>query len=93
MDQQKIAKHLIELNETYLDGTVSTVSALHVDSQRRFFGFVDKNPVFCNNSKHAIYDFLVSSRKHKYEYRFPADEKQDEPSRYFVSCHARKGDK
>ena len=93
MDQQKIAKHLIELNETYLDCTINTMTKLQADTQERFFRFVDKNPLFANNSADAIYAYLVSSRKRQYGYKPQVDDHQEILASYFISDHAHKGDK
>lgn len=93
MDQQKIAKHLIDLNEMHLDCNTNTVSALHVDSEQRFFRFVDKSPLLSDNTIDAIYESLVSTRKYKYEYRSMIDENHDIPAGCFISYPAHKGNK
>ena len=80
MYQQKIAKHLIELNKMDFDNTFNTMTTIHTNSERRFFHFVDKNPMFDDNSQEAIYEYLVSSRKHKFEYKPQIDENYEIPS-------------
>jgi len=79
MYQQKIAKHLIESNKTDFDNAFNTMTQ-QTNAEKRFFRFVDKNPMFSNNSKEAIYDYLMSSRKRSFEYKPQMDENYDIPA-------------
>jgi len=85
MYQQKIAKHLIELNKMDFDNTFNTMTSLHTKSDKRFFRFVDKNPVFNDNSREAIYEYLVSSRKHAFDYKQQIDENYEMPSACLIT--------
>jgi hypothetical protein len=80
MYQQRIAKHLIELNKMDFDSTFNTMAAIHTNSEQRFFRFVDKNPLFDSNSQEAIHEYLVSSRKRKFDYKSQIDENYEIPS-------------
>lgn len=80
MYKQKIAKHLIELNKKDFDDTFNTMTSLLTNSGNRFFHFIDKNPLFEDNSKEAIYAYLVSSRKRRYAYKQQSDENYDIPA-------------
>ena len=91
MDQQKIAKHLIELHKTEFKNTLNTMTTHHVNSDRLFFRFVDKNPLLGNNSQDAIYEYLVSSRKQQFIYRPQVDESYEIPEIYLCTNDARKG--
>ncbi len=79
MYQQKNAKHLIESNNTDFDSAFNTMT-MQTNAENRFFRFVDKNPMFSNNSKEAIYDYLLSSRKRPFEYKPHTDENYDVPT-------------
>jgi len=91
MYQQKIAKHLIEMNKIDFDGTFNTMTTNHANSEQRFFRFVDKNPMFNNNSQEAIYEYLVSLRKRKCEYQPQIDENHEIPSAIRFTDDALKG--
>ena len=93
MNQQKIVKHLIELNETQADCGITTVSLFQDDSEKRFFSFVDKNPLFTDNTIDAVYEYLTASRKRHYEYHAIVDENPEVPSGYLDPDYAHKRDK
>ena len=93
MNQQKIAKHLIELNEAHVESSISAASMFQSDSEKCFFRFVDKNPLFIDNSPDAVYEYLAASRRLHHQYHDIADENPEVTARYFCSDHSHKRDK
>lgn len=91
MYQQKIAKHLIELNKMEFDNTFNTLTMRKKNSEKQFFHFVDKNPMFSDNSKEAIYEYLVSFRKRQFEYKPHIDENYEVPASCLHTDDACKG--
>ena len=57
MDHKNTAKPLTESGKLVLDRLCNTMAA----KQEIFFSFVDKNPLFANNSPEAIHDYLLTS--------------------------------
>ncbi len=76
-----MAKHLIDLNNTDFVNTFNTMTMTTppTQSNRGFFRFVDKNPLFADNSQEAVYEYLISSRKHKLAYKTQIDESFETP--------------
>jgi len=57
MDQKNTVKPLTESGKSVLDRPCHMMAA----KQEIFFSFVDKNPLFANNSREAIHDYLLTS--------------------------------
>ncbi len=69
MDHKKTAKQLTGLNKSVLDNTFNTIEIPPDHSEQIFFRFVDKNPLFPDNSKDAIQEYILDSRKRRSDFK------------------------
>jgi hypothetical protein len=63
MDRQRIAKHWIESNEMDFSSASVPMTLPQNDAESLFYRFVDKNPLFSDNSGEAVIQYLLASRK------------------------------
>jgi hypothetical protein len=84
MDHRKIAKQLMELHKTAFDNTFNTMTILQDNSERLFFRFVDKNPLFPNNSTEAVHEYILTSHKRRSDFKTHVDETYETVSNYFI---------
>jgi len=85
MDHKKIAKQLMELHQTAFNNPFNPVALSQDNSEKNFFRFVDKNPLFPDNSKDAIQEYLVTSRKRRSDCKPHCDEGCEEFTKYFLT--------
>lgn len=74
MDQKKIAKQSMELNKTTFVHMFNTMTPPQSNPEKIFFRFVDKNPLFPDNSKEAIHEYVLASRKRRSDFKSHFDE-------------------
>ena len=84
MNYKKIAKHLTETNKTTFNNTFNAAKMLQDNSQRIFFHFVDKNPLFQNNSKDAIHEYIRDSRRKRAGFKPYFDEGYENVTGYLI---------
>jgi len=87
MEQRKIAKHVNQLNQTAFNQSFHTMTQEQSTSEKFFFRFVDKNPLFTDNSKNAIREAILSPRKTRSEFKSFFDEDYDMMADFIISAH------
>lgn len=93
MDHKKIAKQLMGMNKTTFDNTFNPTTMLQDDSERLFFHFVDKNPLFPNNSEDAINEYILASRKRRSDFKSHFAEGYEKGANYLISNRLHHRDK
>jgi len=85
MDHKKIAKQLTGSNKSVSDTAFSTIMMPPDHSEQIFFRFVDKNPLFPDNSKDAIQEFILDSHKRRSDFKSHFDQGHKNVVDYLVS--------
>ena len=93
MEQKKIAKHVMGLNQTAFNRSFNTMTRQQSISEELFFRFVDKNPLFADNSKNAIRDVILSPRQTRSEFTSLFDEDYEMMTDFIISSHHHFGNK
>lgn len=65
MNHKKIAKQLRKTNKTAIGNSFNASTTPQDNSERIFFLFVDKNPLFPNNSWQAINEYILASHRRR----------------------------
>lgn len=92
MDRQRIAKHMIESSEMAFNDMMNAMTSSQSDAEKLFFSFVDKNPLFENNSLESVNKYLLASRKKRHIAKTPDDESCEYLSEYLSGAdHPQKG--
>jgi len=84
MDHKKIAKQLMELHQTAFNNPFNMIALNQDHSEKNFFRFVDKNPLFPDNSKDAIQKYLVTSCKRRSDFKSHCDGGCEEFTQYLL---------
>lgn len=87
MEQRKIAKHVAQLNQAVINRSFNAATREQNTPENYFFRFVDKNPLFADNSKNAIREVILSSRKTRSEFCSFFDEDYDMMAGFIISGH------
>lgn len=87
MDHKRIAKQLMEFDETVFEEASCTMTPPQDKSEIVFFRFVDKNPLYPDNSKEAIQAYIRASRKRRYDFKTHFDEDCAKAANYLISNH------
>ena len=93
MDHNKITKQLLEMNKTAFDNTFSSMTILQDNSERIFFRFVEKNPLFTDNSRNAATEYIQASRKRRTDLKSHLDESFAQVADYFMGGNLQNRDK
>lgn len=93
MNHKKIAKQLMEVNKTTLDNTFATMTMPQDNPEKIFFRFVDKNPLFPDNSKDAIREYILASHKRRSDFKLHCDEGYEKVTNYLICNHLHHRDK
>jgi uncharacterized coiled-coil DUF342 family protein len=84
MDQQKIAKEMIEFNKSMLDSSFKTISAIQDQSEKMFMSVIEKANWLPDDGKRAINDWVAAYKKGRNEFKMATDEKYDKVATYFL---------
>lgn len=63
MDPKQIAKQMIDFNKTAFDNNFRAMQALHEQTERLVNKFWEKSPVFPEEGKKAISDWMAAYKK------------------------------
>lgn len=87
MEPRKIAKHMTQLKQTAFNQSFNIRTREQNTPENVFFRFVDKNPLFTDNSKNAIREAILSPRKTRSEFKSHVDEDYDMMANFIISSH------
>ena len=87
MDHKKIANQLMELNTTVFHNTFNTMTRRDDNPEKFFFSFIDKNPLFQDNSKEAIHEYILASHKRRFDLKTHVDKENEKIPDYLMSNH------
>lgn len=87
MEQRKIAKQAMELSQAAFYNPLITIVPKESNPEKYFFRFVDKNPLFTDNSKNAVCEVILSLRKTQSDFKSHSDEEHEEYTDYLVNNH------
>ncbi|PKN19851.1 MAG: hypothetical protein CVU71_05650 [Deltaproteobacteria bacterium HGW-Deltaproteobacteria-6] len=93
MDHKKTAKQLMDLNTTVFHSTSNTTALRKETPESFFFSFIDKNPLFQDNSKEAIHEYLLASHKRRFAFQTHVDEGNEKVPDYLMRSHFHYGNK
>ena len=93
MDHKKIVRQLIDPSKTDLDNTFSTITLPADNPEKAFFCFVDKNPLFPDNSEDAIHEYILASRKRRSDVKSHCDAGYEKLSNGLISSRLHQRDK
>jgi len=63
MDQKQIAKQMMEFNKTAFDNNLSAMKALHEQTEKVVNKFWEKSPMFPEEGKKAISEWMKAYKK------------------------------
>ncbi|MEE9911611.1 MAG: hypothetical protein K4571_07790 [Deltaproteobacteria bacterium] len=69
MDRKTIAKQLMQFNGSDRDKTLVSIALPQDHSEKSFFSFVDKNPLFPDNSADAVHEFILTSHRRRSDFK------------------------
>ncbi len=84
MEQNQIAKQMMEFNKAAFDNSFSAMSALQDQTEKMVFGFLDKAPWFPEEGKKAINEWVLSYKKGREDFKAAADEGYRKVTEYFA---------
>lgn len=93
MNHKVIAKRLTELKKTSRDSNLDAMSFEQDQPDKIFFRFVDKNPLFLDNTKGAIQNYILSTHKIRCTYKPHRDESHESLTDYLTACRLHDGNK
>lgn len=77
MNHKKIVK-------TTLDNTYAMMTMPQDNPEKIFFRFVDKNPLFPDNSKDAIREYILASRKRRSDFKSHWNDGYEKVTNYLI---------
>lgn len=83
MNHSKILIQMMEIHKTAFDNSFKTLTTVQDNSEKVFFRFVDKNPLFSDNSRKSINDYLSAYRKGRVDFKNSVDESYKKATDYF----------
>ena len=83
MNHGKILLQMIELHKTAFDNSFKTITTVQDRTENIFFRFVDKNPLFSDNSRKSINGYLSTYRKGRIDFKNSIDENFKRVTDYF----------
>lgn len=84
MEQQQIAKQMMEFNKKAFDNSFSAMSALQDQTEKLILNFLDKAAWFPEEGKKAMNDWVRSYKKGREDFKTAADESYQKVSDYFA---------
>lgn len=87
MEQRKIATQLTELNQAVFNNPFITIMPRAHNPEKSFFRFVDKNPLFSDNSKNAIHEIILVPRKTRPDFKPHFDEDYEKITYFLAGNH------
>ncbi len=94
MNRTKNEKPLTELKAKKQKRPLMTrMPATGEQSEEFFFRFVDKNPLFRNNTKGAIKEFILNLHKRKSTFNAHDDDDYEKTEDYYISYRVHQRDK
>lgn len=84
MDQQQIAREMIEFNKTLLDNTFNAINTLQDQSARMLTAVIDKANWLPDDGKKAINDWVSAYKKGRDDFKAATDEKYEKVANYFI---------
>jgi hypothetical protein len=83
MNNSKILIQMMEIHKTAFENSFKTLTTVQDSSEKVFFRFVDKNPLFSDNSRKSISDYLSTCRKGRVDFKNSVDESYKKMTDYF----------
>ncbi|MFO7570259.1 MAG: hypothetical protein R6W75_10725 [Smithellaceae bacterium] len=79
MDHRIISRQFISAGNNLPDQAFNATGSRHDRGQRNFFHFVDKNPLFPDNSRETVNAFILASskRRSRIAYNLQADDRDN----------------
>ncbi|MRR16676.1 MAG: hypothetical protein EG826_09510 [Deltaproteobacteria bacterium] len=74
MEQNLLAKQLMEFNKKAFDNSFSAMSAIQDQTESLLWGFLDKAAWFPEEGKKAMSDWIMSYKKGREDFKAAADE-------------------
>lgn len=86
MEQNQIAKQMIEFNKTAFDNSFSAMSAVQDQTEKLVLSFLDKAAWFPEEGKKAMNDWISSYKKGREDFKTAADESYQKVVEYFAGA-------
>lgn len=83
MDQEQIAKQMIEFNKTAFDNSFAAMSALQDQTEKLILNFLEKAPWVPEEGKKAISTWIEGYRKGRDDFKAAADDNYRKVLDYF----------
>jgi hypothetical protein len=84
MDNQKIAKDMVEFNKSLFDNTFDAISSIQDQSGKMFASFVEKAAWMPDDGKKAINNWISTYKKGCEDFKAKADERYEKAASYFT---------
>ncbi|MEE9911612.1 MAG: hypothetical protein K4571_07795 [Deltaproteobacteria bacterium] len=90
MEQNQIARQLMEFNKTAFDNSFSAMSALQDQSEKLVSSFLDKAAWIPAEGKKAMTDWIAGYKKGREDFKAAADESYRKVADYFDQTEKQK---
>ena len=86
MEQNQMARQMMEFNKTAFDNSFNAMSALQDQTEKLVMSFLDKAPWFPAEGKKAMNDWINSYKKGREDFKVATDESYKKVAEYFVEA-------
>ena len=93
MNPKQIAKQMIAFNKTAFDNNFNAMNALHEQTEKLINKFWEKTPMFPEDGKKAVNDWINAYKKGRAEFKATADESYKKVTEYFAKAEKEEGTK
>lgn len=93
MEQNQMARQMMEFNKTAFDNSFNAMSALQDQTEKLIMSFLDKAPWFPAEGKKAMNDWINSYKKGRDDFKVATDESYQKVAEYFVGTEKLKAKK
>lgn len=84
MDQQQIAKEMMEFNKSVFDNTFNAITSIQDQSEKILTTFMDKADWLPDDGKKVITDWISTYKKGRDEFKTATDDKYKKVASYFM---------
>ena len=84
MDQQRIAKNMIEFNKAVFDNTFKTTTSVPDQSEKAITSLIDKAAWLPDNGKKVISDWISTYKKGRDDFKATTDNKYEKVANHFM---------